>query len=132
MDDRRIIIVLAATFLLDQFLKLVAQRFNATYGAFGFVYVENTGAVFGAFQGWNVVLAAVGVAATTGIWWFRNEFENPVATGLLLGGAASNTFDRFVYGHVVDYAQIGWWPVFNAADTALCVGVAWLLYDEYF
>ncbi|MBB1038691.1 signal peptidase II, partial [Dietzia natronolimnaea] len=49
--------------------------------------------------------------------------------GLILGGAAGNLVDRYLRspgvlrGHVVDFVSVGWWPVFNVADSSLVVGV---------
>jgi len=38
--------------------------------------------------------------------------------------ALGNVLDRLRYGYVVDFVSVGWWPVFNAADSCVCVGVA--------
>jgi signal peptidase II len=47
-----------------------------------------------------------------------------------------NVIDRMMYGHVVDFLlfYIGpyAWPAFNVADSAICVGVACVLYDHLF
>jgi signal peptidase II len=41
-----------------------------------------------------------------------------------MGGAGSNLYDRIRYGAVVNFVRLGWWPVFNVADVAICLGVA--------
>jgi signal peptidase II len=50
-----------------------------------------------------------------------------VALGLAFGGAAGNLLDRARWGSVIDFIDFGfrrnWWPVFNAADSAITVGV---------
>ena len=50
--------------------------------------------------------------------------------GLVAGGAVGNLLDRFfraddgfLSGAVVDFVDLGWWPVFNVADSAIVVGV---------
>ncbi len=48
----------------------------------------------------------------------------PVAIGAALGGASSNLFDRLWRGGVVDFIDLGFWPVFNVADVAIVAGVA--------
>jgi signal peptidase II len=56
---------------------------------------------------------------------FRLAYQNPygqIALGGALGGAASNLLDRFWRGTVVDFIDLGFWPVFNLADVAICVG----------
>jgi signal peptidase II len=47
----------------------------------------------------------------------------PVALGAALGGASSNLFDRLWRGGVVDFIDLGFWPVFNLADVAIVAGV---------
>lgn len=56
-----------------------------------------------------------------------------VALGLVLGGAFGNVIDRifrapgFLRGAVVDFVDVGFWPVFNLADAAITCGCLLLL-----
>jgi signal peptidase II len=57
-----------------------------------------------------------------------------VAVGAVVGGAAGNIADRlfrsddgFLQGHVIDFIDLQWWPVFNVADVGITVGGALLL-----
>ena len=50
--------------------------------------------------------------------------------GLIIGGALGNIVDRFDDGHVTDFIQIGWWPLFNIADSCISIGVIILLLLE--
>ncbi len=56
-----------------------------------------------------------------------------VALGLILGGAFGNVADRvfrapgFLEGAVVDFVDVGFWPVFNLADSAITCGCILLL-----
>ncbi|MFZ1042854.1 MAG: signal peptidase II [Anaerolineales bacterium] len=52
---------------------------------------------------------------------FQNLYAQ-IALGGALGGAASNLLDRFWRGAIVDFIDVGFWPVFNLADVAICVG----------
>jgi signal peptidase II len=49
----------------------------------------------------------------------------------VLGGAIGNVIDRVRIGAVVDFLDfhigINHWPAFNVADSAICVGVFFLL-----
>ena len=56
---------------------------------------------------------------------------SPPVYGVIAGGALGNFADRlvraedgFLSGTVVDFIDLGWWPVFNLADSALIGGVA--------
>jgi signal peptidase II len=46
-----------------------------------------------------------------------------VSLGLQLGGAIGNLLDRIRYGYVVDFIQLGFWPVFNIADSCIVIGI---------
>jgi len=55
--------------------------------------------------------------------------------GLLIGGALGNVYDRFVHEGVVDY--VAWhcgfdFAVFNYADVAIDVAIAWIVVMIYF
>jgi signal peptidase II len=58
-------------------------------------------------------------------------FHNPAARislGAALGGAGSNLYDRLRLGGVVDFLDVGWWPVFNLADVAITLGAIFALW----
>lgn len=56
-----------------------------------------------------------------------------LAYGLVVGGALGNGVDRvvrapgFPAGAVVDWIDLGWFPVFNVADIAINIGAALLV-----
>lgn len=102
-------------------------------GFFRITYGTNTGGVFGLFanQAFLITLTAiVGVAAI--LIYSRYPQANRVlvrvALGLLLGGAVGNLIDRIRFGEVVDFIDVGAWPVFNLADSAVVVGVILIIY----
>jgi signal peptidase II len=49
-----------------------------------------------------------------------------------MGGAVGNLVDRIHVGYVVDFIDLTFWPVFNVADSAICIGVAGLAYTVLF
>ena len=55
--------------------------------------------------------------------FFQNQVAH-VGLGAALGGATSNLLDRLRRGAVIDYIDVGFWPVFNLADAAIVLGVA--------
>ena len=96
-------------------------------------YVENRGSAFGLFQNQTLFFIVVGVLVVGGILVgqrFIPAHSTALALcfGMQLGGAAGNLLDRVRFGHVFDFIDLGWWPVFNVADSAIVVGVAILAY----
>ncbi len=57
----------------------------------------------------------------------RLPFLEQLACGLILGGALANIVDRLADGVVTDFIQVGTFPVFNLADSAITIGAAMLL-----
>ncbi|GAB4431059.1 MAG: signal peptidase II [Chloroflexi bacterium OHK40] len=96
------------------------------------VYGHNTGVAFGLFQDMPRLFTVTSIAITAGAAYaYVAHLPNrspwvQVAMGLILGGAFGNIIDRLRYGHVVDFIRVGWWPVFNLADSAISVGVTML------
>ena len=96
-----------------------------------FTLVRNPGAAFSLATGMTWVLTLVALAVVVGIVRFARQLRSrgwALALGLVLGGALGNLVDRFfrgpgpLQGHVVDFVSVGWFPVFNVADSAITVG----------
>ena len=55
---------------------------------------------------------------------------------LVLGGAAGNALDRVLHGGVTDFLEVRLgsyrWPAFNAADSAITIGAALVLFELFF
>lgn len=100
-------------------------------------YVENRGAAFGLLQDQTTFFILVGVVVVGVIIASYRQIKEPgwtlnLALGLQMGGALGNLFDRVRYGYVVDFFDLTVWPVFNVADSAICVGVALLAWNLLF
>jgi lipoprotein signal peptidase len=100
----------------------------------------NRGMSFGLFNtgsGLSVPLFALAVAVIVAIlfWWLSrvNSELLSSAIGLIIGGAVGNVIDRIHFGGVVDflYFHLGawYWPAFNLADSAICIGVLVMLFE---
>jgi signal peptidase II len=138
--------------VLDQLSKAAVLAYFAgrTFGAeritpfFNLVLTFNRGMSFGLFNTASGTgstintllfsLAAVIIVAGL-IYWLR-RVSSPflvIAIGLIVGGAIGNVIDRIRHGAVVDFLDfhIGYWhwPAFNLADSAICLGVAMMLFD---
>lgn len=135
--------VAAAALVLDTVTKVAVvaaladgERVPLLGDAVALVLIRNPGAAFSLATGMTWLLTLVAVAVVVGIVRVSRRLRSPgwaLALGLVLGGAVGNLVDRFLRGpgplrgHVVDFVSVGWWPVFNVADSAICVGGAVLM-----
>ncbi len=100
-------------------------------GILHLTYIKNDGGAFGILGGQGSILLLGSAVAVAFVLWML--LEGPPARlmalgcGLILGGAAGNLLDRLTAGEVTDYVDLRVWPVFNAADAAIVLGVAALL-----
>jgi len=100
-------------------------------GLLRFVYVENSGAAFGLFQGKSPILTILAMVVIVFlIVYFRQAIADSlwlsIALGLQLGGALGNVIDRFRHGFVVDFVNVPKFWTFNVADSAITIGVIML------
>jgi signal peptidase II len=108
---------------------------------FNLVLTYNAGAAFsflagaGGWQRWFFTAVAIAISIALVVMLRRAHRDRlvPLALSLVLGGALGNLWDRVTLGHVVDFVQLHaagyYWPAFNVADSAICVGVALLVWD---
>ena len=110
---------------------------------FNLVLAHNTGAAFSflaSASGWQreffIVLTIV--ISSVLIWMLKNNHANRVlsiALALVIGGAFGNLYDRVLHGYVIDFVQwhaAGYfWPAFNVADSAICLGAGLLIFDSF-
>jgi signal peptidase II len=102
-----------------------------------FTHVENPGAAFGMGQGLGTVFVFAAFFAVALIVLYFRRFVHEsrllgIALGLQLGGAVGNLIDRLTIGAVTDFINLGWFPVFNVADSAITVGSILLAYYALF
>jgi signal peptidase II len=106
-----------------------------------FHLTRNPGGAFGRFRGMTPVLAVLAVVVA--IFLVRavqrtRDAWTIAALTLVLGGALGNLSDRFfrspgvLRGHVVDFVRVGWWPVFNVADSCVTIGAVILIVRSLF
>ena len=110
--------------IIDRITKIWASTLASEidYGMFAFTYVTNTGAGFSILQNQNMLLLWMAIVALGLIIYFYNEFPK---TGFVLitAGLIGNLIDRISYGSVVDFINFKFWPIFNAADAFIFIGV---------
>lgn len=105
-------------------------------GFFNLTYVQNTGIAFGMFKGQGLLVGLFVAAIALAAFYYSREmnwtaWEPNLVGGCLVGGALGNLIDRIRLGYVVDFfdvhADAYQWPVFNIADSLICIAVAWIV-----
>lgn len=151
LRPRRVFLLAAVALLvlvIDLVTKIVAVRHlewrEPVRVLDGLVYIQlirNPGAAFGMATGMTWLLTLIAIGVVVAIIRVAGRLRSrgwAVALGLVLGGALGNLVDRlFRYpgvlrGWVIDFISVlapdgRIWPVFNAADSAICTGGALLV-----
>ncbi len=136
----------AVVVVLDQLTKFGASAMLnyaepvAIFPGLNFTLAHNTGAAFSllseasGWQRWFFAAIALVVSVVITAWLRQigdGELWLPLALSLILGGAIGNFIDRLNFGYVVDFIQVyyktWYWPAFNIADSAICVGAVVLV-----
>jgi len=113
------------------------------YQFFDLVRYHNEGAAFsflanaGGWQKW--FFTAITAIAVIVISYLLTKHHRDklfsFGLALVLGGAIGNLYDRLTLGYVVDFLYFHiddlYWPAFNVADSAICIGVGILLLDSF-
>lgn len=121
-------------FVIDQNIKtLFVEGFRYYTECIDLVLVYNRGVAFSMFaflQEWLKYIQLVLVSGVLGYLIYKKELCYAFPAGLMLGGAFSNIYDRFIHGGVVDmvYWHCGFdFAIFNFADVMIDVAVVWFL-----
>jgi signal peptidase II len=130
--------------IADQITKAIV-RHTLTPGMFSrdvffhFTHQRNEGLVGGMFSNFKFVTYGAPVFATLVLLYLFRHLDprsrlQPLAFGMVFGGAIGNIIDRVMHGAVTDFLQFYFYfipfdfpwksyPAFNIADSAICVGV---------
>ncbi|WP_409292148.1 signal peptidase II [Peribacillus sp. SCS-37] len=114
---------------LGESIEVISQFFYITSH-------RNRGAAWGVLEGQMWFFYIITLVVVAGLIYYivkhaKNNVLLGVSLGLMLGGAVGNFIDRvwrrevvdFIHVYIVDYS----FPVFNIADSALCIGVVMLI-----
>ena len=127
---------------------LIQQHFvfgdlHSVTSFFDLVRYHNEGSAFGFLNdagGWQKwFFNGISIVASVVIIYLLRKHSNEklfcAGLALVLGGAIGNLYDRVTLGYVVDFLNFHlnnhYWPAFNVADSAICVGVGLLLLDSF-
>ena len=132
--DRILLGTVIGAFILDQVSKRIITAWLdlgeswPSEGFFRITYGTNSGTAFGLFPNHTTLLIVVSLVAIGFLFYFYRAHAMPslvlrFAIGLQLGGAFGNLIDRVLNGKVVDFIDVGPWPIFNLADSSIVVGI---------
>ena len=143
MKKRNIIIILSIILLviLDQLTKFLVVKLIPLNNAvilirnfLKFYYIQNTGAAFGMFSGYLILLIIITFVV---LYFLYKEIKtskidnlNICSLVLIISGSIGNLIDRVFRGYVIDFidVKIFNFPNFNIADISIVSGVIVLLY----
>jgi signal peptidase II len=136
--------------ILDQFTKYEVEqklplhhRVEVISNFFNLTHVRNAGGAFGIFGGrrggWGTVFfVGISVLAIGSLFYFiwkvkEDEKNLNLSFSLVLAGAIGNLIDRLRYGEVIDFLEFYlssfYWPAFNIADSAICIGIGLMAFE---
>lgn len=115
----------------DRHVSLIGEYFQLRL-------VRNSGSAFGLFAQFPLAIFAVNLAIMAlVVFWALRTPGAQAAYGLILGGGLGNLADRVFrapgmgLGEVVDFIYLSFWPTFNIADSAIVIGVFFLMLDGF-
>lgn len=133
------LMIIAGIVFLDQLSKWLTvinldlyETFPIIKDVFHFTYVRNTGAAFSIFnepdQRWIFMTVSSVAIVLMFIYLYRNRKGSRglnVAMAFIIGGGIGNMVDRCILKYVIDFIdfRIIHFPIFNIADSFVCVGV---------
>ena len=94
----------------------------------------NSGAAWGIFSGKTLMLIIVSVIMIIALLFFNHFIKKKntfycIGFGFIIGGAVGNLVDRVAFQYVRDFIFLDFWPtfpIFNFADSFLCIGAVML------
>ena len=86
---------------------------------------------------WLFISLSLFASVCLTIWLTRAHQPLPsIFIGMIIGGALGNATDRIVHGAVADFFDLYvgqfHWPAFNIADSAITVGVIFIIAEGLF
>ena len=129
-----LLFTLVGIFIIDQNIKMLfVDGFRYYTECIDLILVYNRGVAFSMLSFLDEWLKYIQLVMVSGVLiyiFYLKKLCFAFPAGLLLGGAFSNIYDRFIHGGVVDmvYWHCGFnFAVFNFADVMIDVAVVWLL-----
>ncbi|MCO7174634.1 signal peptidase II [Sporolactobacillus kofuensis] len=129
--------------LIDQISKwmivqnmALGQSIAIIPGLFYLTSIRNNGAAWSILEGQFIFFFIITIIVLVAVVYYMQKIgrKQPLlgtSLGLIIGGTLGNFLDRMLRGEVVDFIHVYIihysFPVFNIADSSLCIGVILLI-----
>lgn len=141
--NKRTMIIAIIVLIIDQITKIIAnnllslgESIKVIKNFFYFSLCHNDGVAWSLLSDHRIIIIIISLIGLIVIYrfmyCFKSNTRNNIAFGLVLGGLTGNLLDRLISGSVTDFLDFYIFkydfPVFNAGDIAIVVGVLLLVY----
>jgi len=130
-------------FIFDQITKYLVYK-NLSLGEsipenfiIRITYARNTGTAFSLFSSYGEILLYISIFVAVFFTFYFILIEKPKLTmrifiSLVVAGALGNIIDRIRFGYVNDFIDVGFWPIFNIADSSISIALTIYFVDLIF
>tara|TARA_Y100000588_G_C14097726_1_gene857373 strand:- start:327 stop:827 length:501 start_codon:yes stop_codon:yes gene_type:complete len=130
-------------FIFDQITKYLVYK-NLALGQsipddfiIKITYARNTGTAFSLFSSYGSLLLIISIFVAVFFTIYFLMIEKPKLTmrlfiSLVVAGALGNIIDRVRFGYVNDFIDVGFWPIFNIADSSISIALTIYFIDLIF
>ena len=140
LKDKIFWITFPSIFFLDQITKYLV--YSNMYlgesipenGLLRITYARNTGTAFSLFRSHGELLLFLSVLVALFFTIYFIFIEKPkifmrLFISLVVAGALGNIIDRIRFGYVNDFIDVGFWPIFNIADSSISIAITIYILD---
>lgn len=140
LKDKLFWITFSSIFFLDQLTKYLV--YSNMYlgesipenGLLRITYARNTGTAFSLFRSHGELLLFLSVLVALFFTIYFIFIEKPkifmrLFISLVVAGALGNIIDRIRFGYVNDFIDVGFWPIFNIADSSISIAITIYIFD---
>ena len=143
---KKVLIFSSILFLIDQISKIILDKvlvLGESHTIFEkFLYITkayNDGVSFSMLTGKRFLVILISIAVMIFLFFYMKKFKeskkNIIAFSLVFGGLFGNLLDRLIHGYVIDFIDFYIfnynYPIFNFADSFICIGILIILYSIY-
>ena len=143
LKDKLFWTLFPSIFLFDQITKYLVYK-NLALGQsipddfiIKITYARNTGTAFSLFSSYGSLLLIISIFVAVFFTAYFLMIEKPKLTmrlfiSLVVAGALGNIIDRVRFGYVNDFIDVGFWPIFNIADSSISIALTIYFIDLIF